>query len=125
MGNEPENTSEQTTPKENGLLDILAKHPLFTVVCGITTIIGALLGVFGVYAYYASIKAPNLTYYVSSSRTAIVQSGKLDNFTLTYFGNQVTNDLSSAEIQIWNAGKQPITKDDILKTVALRTDRKS
>lgn len=118
MDNEPEKTSPQSTPEQKGLFKMIFHHPNFNVVCGIVTIVSLFASI---YFYNASIAKPELTYYVSSTRIPILQSGKLDNFTLTYFGNQVTNDLSSAEIQIWNAGKQPITKDDILKTVTLKT----
>jgi len=48
-------------------------HPNFGIAAGI---IGIITGVFGIYAYYASIKEPNLTYYISSTRTPIVQQGK-------------------------------------------------
>src|ERR1035437_10947714 len=90
-------------------------HPILNVIFGVVGI--ALAVYFGL----VSIKKPNLTYYISPTRTAIVQKGNLNNFSVTYQGTQVTGDLSSAEIQIWNQGKQPIRREDILKTIALRT----
>jgi hypothetical protein len=93
-------------------------HPNFNVVVGLFGIGGVL---FGIFTYCESIKEPNLTYYISSTRTPIVQKGNLDNFSVTFLGTPITGDLSSAEIQIWNQGKQPIRREDILKTIALRT----
>ena len=90
-------------------------HPILSVIFGVGGI--ALAVYFGL----VSIKKPNLTYYISPTRTAIVQKGNLNNFSVTYQGTQVTGDLSSAEIQIWNQGKQPIRREDILKTITLKT----
>lgn len=90
-------------------------HPILNVILGVGGI--ALAVYFGL----VSIKKPNLTYYISPTRTAIVQKGNLNNFSVTYQGTQVTGDLSSAEIQIWNQGKAPIHRADIEKTVALKT----
>ncbi len=87
-------------------------HPLFGIAVG---------AVIAAYFYYAGIKKPNLTYYVSPTRTAIVQKNNLNNFDVTLNGMQVRGELSSAEIQIWNEGGAPIHHDDILKTVCLKT----
>src|ERR1035437_9001118 len=90
-------------------------HPILNVILGVGGI--ALAVYFGL----VSIKKPNLTYYISPTRTAIVQKGSLNNFSVTYWGTQVTGDLSSAEIQIWNQGKAPIHRADILKRITLST----
>ena len=111
-----DNASEK--PQGTSFLAWLNDHVFTKTLLAILTIVGFILSI---YFYKANIAKPELTYYISSTRTAIVQSGKLDNLTLSYFGNNITTDLSSAEIQIWNAGKQPITKEDIRKPVALRT----
>lgn len=62
-----------------------------------------------------------MTYYISPTRAAFVQKGNLNNFSVNYQGVAVTGDLSSAEIQIWNQGKAPIHKSDILKRITLST----
>ena len=93
-------------------------HPNFNAVCGIVTIISL---IFAVWTWQINIKEPNLTYYISPTRTPIVRQGNLNNFSVTYNGIQITNDLSSAEIVIWNQGKLAIHKADILKTITLKT----
>jgi len=112
MGEQP-----KQTPSKSRLLKKLFYHPSFGVLAGI---VGILTGVFGVYSYYASIKEPNLTYYVSA-KAPIVKQGGMGIFSVLYAGNTVTNDVSSAVIQIWNQGKAPIKKDDILIPIVLRT----
>jgi hypothetical protein len=93
-------------------------HPNFNVAAGLFGIGGVL---FGVFTYCESIKVPNLTYYISPTRTPIVQKGNLNNFSVTFLGTPINGDSSSAEIQIWNQGKEPIRSEDILKTITLRT----
>jgi hypothetical protein len=93
-------------------------HPNFNAVCGIVTIISL---IFAIWTWQINIKEPNLTYYISPTRTPIVQKGSLDNFSVTFMGTQITNDLSSAEIVIWNQGKSAIHRTDIEKTITLRT----
>jgi hypothetical protein len=112
-----EATKKQTQPHKTrphlGIFNAISDHPNFKMAERYWAIIGTFLGVFGVYAYYASIKEPNLTYYISPTRTAIVQKGHLDDFSVTFLGKQVEGDLSSAEIQLWNKGKAPILGADI------------
>ena len=93
-------------------------HPSFNVVAGIFGIVGTVLAI---YFYYQSAKEPNLTYYISPTRTAIVQKGNLENFSVTFLGNKIQGDLSSAQIQIWNQGRAAIHNENILKPITLRT----
>lgn len=118
MGNDTETQPAKTS--DMGILKRFFHHPNFNVVCGIVTIVSAILAI---YFYLNTIKEPNLTFYISSTRTPIVQKGNLNDFSVTFHGIQITNDLSSAEIQIWNQGKAPIRKDDILKPMLIKTPK--
>ena len=93
------------------------EHPGVSLIIALIGIFGA---VFGVYAYFASIQKPDLTCFVSPTRAPIVQKGNLENFSVTYLGNQIAGDLSGAEVQIWNSGKEPIRADDILDPIVIR-----
>src|ERR1035438_3370423 len=96
MGNEPDNQPKQeNTP----FLKWFIEHFLTRTVLGIATVTSLSLAI---YKWCYPYPTPELTYYISSTRVPILQSGKLDHFTVTYYGNKITNDLSSAEIQIWN-----------------------
>jgi hypothetical protein len=104
-----------------GVLKMIFYHPNFNVVAGLFGIIGTFLAI---YFYHESVREPNLTYYVSSTRTPILQQGNLlNNLSVTYQGATISGDLSTAEIQIWNQGKLPIHKQDILKPLTIRTPK--
>lgn len=100
-----------------GFLNRFFYHPNFNVVAGLFGIVGTILAV---YFYRASIQKPDLTYYISPTRTPIVQKGNLDNFSVTFQGTPINGDLSTAEIQIWNQGNAPIFSNDILVPVSIR-----
>ena len=117
-----DNPAPEDIPKaeanKTGIVKRIFHHPNFNAVAGIFGIVGTILAV---YFYRQSIKEPNLTYYISPTRTPIVQKGSLDNFSVTFLGTQITGDLSSAQVQIWNQGKAPIRREDILKPISIRT----
>jgi hypothetical protein len=120
MGNESEFQSEpQSTIFKVEIFKKIFHHPNFNAVCGVVTIISL---IFAVWTWQINIKEPNLTYYISPTRTPIVQKGNLDNFSVTYHGTVITNDLSSAEILIWNQGKLPVHKADIWNTLTPFSD---
>jgi hypothetical protein len=103
-----ETDSQQTKISFKESIKAIVWHPVFGIIVG---------AVIAAYFYAASIREPNLTYYISPTRAAFVQKGNLNNFSVNYQGVAVTGDLSSAEIQIWNQGKAPIHKSDILKRI--------
>jgi hypothetical protein len=116
MAGEIENQSEKIPA--TGVLKKFFHHPNFNAVAGLFGIVGTFLAI---YFYKESIKEPNLTYYISPTRTPIVQNGNLDNFSVIFQGTPIKGDLSAAEIQIWNQGKQPIRREDIRKPITITT----
>jgi hypothetical protein len=108
-------TNSQSDPKTKlpkvGIFRKVFHHPNFNAVAGVFGIAGVL---FGVFTYVDAKKEPDLTYYISPTRTPIVQRGTLNIFTVMFHDREITNDLSSVEIQIWNRGKQAIRGGDIL-----------
>jgi hypothetical protein len=65
-------------------------------------------------------KVPQLSYYINSHRTAILQKGNLTELNVSFQGFPVNGDVSSVEIVFWNAGKQPIKLSDILSPVVIK-----
>jgi hypothetical protein len=120
MTPEPNNQPAETLPQNPpvGFVKKFLYHPNFNVVCGIVTIASLILAIV---FYCNQIREPDLTYYISPTRTPIVQKGNLNNFSINFQGTQITNNLSGATIQIWNQGKAPIHKADILKAITLKT----
>ena len=112
-------SEEDASEEKPGLFKCIFHHPNFNVVASILTIVGFFLAFF---FWYDGIKRPELTYYISSTRTAIIQKGSVTNdLSVNYHGLPVSGDLSSAEIQIWNKGKAAIHAGDILKPIVLKT----
>lgn len=103
-------------------------HPNFNAVAGLFGIVGTILAI---YFGLDSIKKPDLTYYISPTRTPILQKGSLTNLSVAYRGLQIDGDLSSAVIQIWNQGKQAIHGGDrahggdILEPILIRTTNRA
>jgi succinate-acetate transporter protein len=84
MGEETEKQQQdkQSTNQKIGFFRRIFYHPNFGATAGI---VGILAAVFGIYTYYASIREPNLTYYISPTRTPIVQKGNLNDFAVTLY----------------------------------------
>jgi hypothetical protein len=102
----------EPTLKSNGFLKKIGEHPFIILSGWIMGIVGVIGVCFTFYLYYS--QKPNLAYYISPTRTAIVQKQNLNNFSVTYQGTPIAGDLSAVEIQIWNAGKTPIRGGDIV-----------
>lgn len=94
-------------------------HPSFAVIAGIFSIIGVLSIPLDIYFYNSSIREPALNYYISPSRTPLVQKGTFNEFAVTFMGKPVDGNLSLMQIQFWNQGKQPIRAEDILKAITI------
>jgi hypothetical protein len=118
MGEEHSTRPADYRSPEPGMFKRIFHHPNFNVVAGLFGIIGTLSGI---YFYFVSIQKPELTYYISPTRTSIVKKGNLDNLSVTFQGEAIKGDLSTAEIQVWNQGKAPIRKGDILLPITIKT----
>lgn len=125
MSEEQEPTDARTTKPRNfftGLCQRVIANPII----GVFALVFGLIGTgFGFYTYNESIRDRELSFYVNPARTPIVQKGKLENFTVSFAGRAITGDLSSIEIQLWNAGKESIRKEHILKPITIQTANNS
>lgn len=72
--------------------------------------------------FYASREVPDLTYYVSPTRTAILTGGQNQKLSVSYAEQPVHGDISSAQVTIWNAGRKAITRSDLLTVPTLAAD---
>lgn len=86
-------------------------NPVYSGVASLIGVIGVLLSI---YFFYAAREVPDLTYYVSPTRTAIVTGAQNQKLSVSYADHPVHGDISSAQITIWNAGKKPVTHSDFL-----------
>ncbi|MCK9308991.1 MAG: hypothetical protein M0P99_01815 [Candidatus Cloacimonetes bacterium] len=81
-------------------------------------LIGVLLtfgfGIFAIYTYVVSIEKPELTYMEHPVKTAMVNKDATSRISVYYDGKPVNRNVSIAQIEIWNAGKQSIWQKDVL-----------
>jgi len=101
-------------PQDEALKPSLSKRILnlhnFNLLLGI---LGAVGVAFSVWAYFAAQEKHDLTYSISPTRTAILLKDKMEGLSVTYRGMSISNDVSSAEIRIWNQGRKSIRGGDI------------
>jgi hypothetical protein len=83
MPSEPNNQPAETLPQNPpvGFVKKFLYHPNFNVICGIVTIASLILAIV---FYCNQIREPDLTYYISPTRTPIVQKGNLNNFSINF-----------------------------------------
>lgn len=112
-------TSETQSSGENrkSPIERLITNPIYGAITGICSVIGIPLAI---YLYLAARAVPELSYYVSPTRTAIVSAAEASGLTVQYEGQQIRGDLSSVLVTIWNAGGKPILHSDILSPIVLR-----
>jgi len=110
--------SEATSKQRSKVLQFFSNHPLLGM-------LGALGSVASIVALPLAIwpitPKRELTFYVNPVRTPIVQALKSSDLSVSYKGIVVTGDVTVAQIAIWNAGKEPIRSEDILKSAMLLT----
>jgi hypothetical protein len=101
-------------PKEQmpSVLHRITTHPLFTFT-------GWLCAVVGLVAFFLTLEKRELSFAVNPVRTAVVQSGQSSQIKVSYLGKEISGDITACQIALWNAGKRPIKKDDILEPVII------
>jgi hypothetical protein len=94
-------------------------NPWFGLIGSIASVLGVVLAI---YFYTEGREKHELAYYVNPARAVVVQKGSASKLTVTFDNQPVTTDITAAQIAVWNEGKLPIRKDDILKSILLRTE---
>ena len=71
--------------------------------------------------YWNSVKERDLTYSVYPIRTPVLQSGYSTGLRVLYQNEEVKTDVTALQLAIWNRGREPILKDNILKQITIVT----
>jgi len=75
-------------------------------------IAGALAGLAGVvlavYFYLDSRRYPEVVCYVNSVQAVLVKQGTASRLAVTFDGRPISQDVTAAQVTIWNRGKQPV-----------------
>jgi len=103
-----------TIVKRTNWIVRLFSNPWFGGVAAVCSIIAIPLSF-----YLAKEKRANLCYYVAPVRTSIVNSGQVSDLKVSMGNRQITNDLTSVIIAVWNSGRLPIRHDDILEPIVI------
>ena len=102
-------TSEDSQPK-------FISNPLLGFIGVMASVLGIIITI---YFYIEGKEAHQLTYYVDPAVSAVFESGKVPRLTANYNGKIIQGDITVTQIAIWNQGKLPIRKSDILKPIVL------
>jgi hypothetical protein len=102
------------------ILQFFTAHPLL----GFLGCLGSLASIIALpFAVFPGLAAPhkNLSFCINPVRTPIVQISKRSDVSVSYKGKPVAGNVTVVQVAIWNAGREPIKGDDILKRINLRT----
>jgi len=104
--------------EKKSILTFFAKNPWVGLVNTVITVISLPLGFI---LFFAAKEDPDFAFYENPISTTVVRSVEAGRLTASYDGIPVTTDVTATQIAIWNAGKRPIRRSDILQPIVLRT----
>lgn len=93
-------------------------NPTVGVIGSIASIIGVLLAIF---FFRESTRERKLTYFVNPVKSIIVQTGETSGLSVSFRGNEIKGDVTAAQIAFWNAGKEPIRPQNLLRPFVIQT----
>ncbi len=80
--------------------------------------IGTICGIIGlplsVILFFYAVKVPHLTYAVYPIKTTVLQSGLAAGLRVLHNNEEIKGDVTAVQIAIWNNGREPIVKENIL-----------
>lgn len=122
MNNETPETKGAPSPvqpvKSSRTLWRFFSNPLVGMIGALASVISVGLAI---YIFNESREFPQLTYYVYPVKASVLKAGQASKLTCNFEDKSVNSDISVAQIAIWNQGKRPIKKENILKPVVLYT----
>jgi hypothetical protein len=93
-------------------------HPAVGITASSCSIVSVPLAVL---LYQHGIRAPELTLCLHPIRTPIVQKALASDISVSFKGQAVTGDMTAAQFAIWNAGREPIRSEAVLKPLVILT----
>src|ERR1035437_3412081 len=105
----------------NALLAFFSR-PVVVIVASIASIVAIPLSV---YFYVAAQETPQLTYFVHPAKAAVVRTGQTSRLSVQFAGQDLTSDVTAAQIAFWNAGRRPIHGSAILSPLVIRMGNKA
>ena len=112
---------DETTSKTSGpnWLFTFFGNPWVGIVGSVASVLSLLLAV---YFYYQSVSVPDLVYYVNPARAIVVKQGTASRLAVSYDGRTLAQDVTAAQVTIWNRGREAIRRAAILQPVVIKTE---
>lgn len=105
----------------NALLSFFGR-PVVGIAGSIASIVGIALSV---YFFLASRETPELRYFVHPGKAAVVRTGQTSRLSVQFDGQNLTGDVTAAQVAFWNAGRRSIRSGAILSPLVIRTGNKA
>jgi hypothetical protein len=117
--------SPQAAPKSviDRAAEWIARNPYMVLGLAAIAVLGGLASIFALpYAAFPWRFGPkrDLSYCIAPIRTPIVQTSKPSDVAISYKGLPVTGNVTAAQVAIWNDGREPIRREDLLTPIVLR-----
>ena len=109
--------NNDSTGKSDALPKFLS-NPWISLITTVCTIIGIPLAVL---LYLDAKKERDLYFYVYPLRTTVLQSRYAAGLRVLHNNEEIKTDVTGVQIAVWNNGKEPIFKQDMLEQVKIVT----
>jgi hypothetical protein len=105
--------------KEKSRLIRFLSNPLFGFISAILAIISLILVIY----FYSEEKSKReLKYYCHPVKATVVKAGHTASLEVFCENEKIKSDVTAVQVAIWNHGKKPIKKEDILEPIILYTE---
>lgn len=88
----------------------------------ITYFIGFLAIFLAIFFYLQAQKTREFMYYVHPVKATVVKSGQVSSLSVSYDDREIQTDITATQLYIWNAGKESIKDNNILKPITILTE---
>jgi len=99
----------------------LFSSPLSNVISLVIAIISIILAI---YFYKTGKEKRELMFYCNPIKTTLIKGGQISSLEVYVNNEKITQDITAVQIAVWNNGKKPIERSDILKDVIIYSDPK-
>jgi len=96
-----------------------------TPLCNVISILIAIISIIlAIYFYETGKEKRELMFYCNPIKTTLIKGGQISSLEVYVNNEKITQDITAVQIAIWNNGKRPIERSDILKDVIVYSDPK-
>lgn len=90
-----------------------------------TISIGIIAIIIMIYIHLEGKSERELNYYCHPVKATVVKTGQTSSLEVFFDEEKIDSDVTAVQVAIWNNGKKPIKRDDILETITLYTEPKT